>query len=201
MDKNLLTLGGVALVAGGAYLYFNSQCKKGDGPEFICDLLGYPAGTPDTKPPTDTAKPPDTTKPPVDLPSTDPWDRAAIAMKTLAGNDSQNIDQWNWMWHNAPAGTGLPTGFGQAGYVTSDLTIRIIALAGGDRTKKISVKQWLTYLRKALQEMGLSGFHIPTWLINKAAFAALPSADPRFTSSRVPMGLIHQRGMYVPGSW
>jgi hypothetical protein len=180
MDKSKLLVSLVVVFGGGlaAYFYFKSQCQTSPASyPTVCGWLGV------TAPATTTAAAPAGSTPAVaptqagtPVPAQSPvtaaaYTQAIAAMKATAASDSQNFGAWSYYFQNAPTFAGAPTGFGQTGGISPNLYGAIVQLGGGDDTKIITAEQFVAYYQQAMQNAGLSGFEIPTWLIHRGAYA------------------------------
>lgn len=177
--KMLFSVVAVAAVGGFAYYYFRKQCADAAGAQSFPMICGWINGQPVAAAPTSSTTPADSTAPNTQhatnpnppITPTDPWALALAGMKSAAGGNSLNFDQWSYYFQDAPKLAGAPTGYGEPGSITPQIMDALITLGGGDRTKLIAAEDFLGFYRHALQNAGLSGMEIPTWLIHRGAFA------------------------------
>lgn len=126
-------------------------------------INGHPVITPAPPPTVTSGNPPAVMPPPVPpSPASIPtsaggsWGNAVAQLKSVAGTDSLNFDQWAYYWANPGSYSGtMPSGFGAP--LSGSAMAAVITAGGGDRNKNISAETFAGLLHGVWVAGGLEG--------------------------------------------
>lgn len=84
------------------------------------------------------------------------WSQAIQVLKSQAGTNSLNWDQWSYYWQNSPPFNGAPFGFGVAGSISPSMFGTIVGAA--DHTANTTAEQFVANTQAAISALGLGGY-------------------------------------------